>query len=444
MTRLASCLGLFGTLFADLSLCGCGTNDHPTTPAPKSDAGTPSTESSVCTVTVSPGKDDQSAIRGALVGASSGDTICLTKGTYELTNQLSLSTAQVTLRGDPDTVLDFSGEAAQANGVEVTADGDVIDTLQIHDTKGDGLHASQVDGVTIRNVRVVWTAGPNPTNGGHGIYPVTSSRVLVEDCYVSGASDTGIYVGQSNTVVVRNSETTGNVAGVELENTTDAELYGNHSHDNAGGILIFNLPGPAVQDGKRANVHDNVVDDNNGMNFAATDNLVRDVPTGTGLFVLASDRNEIHANTVQGNDSVGIAVLSWFAALRDDEGRADEQFDWYAEGNYVHDNEMQDNGGTPHDRAALLAQLVGETALADVMWDGLVDWRKIRGDGGASDGAAPDGGSPASVIPDVLKNCFADDGSTFLDLDLEHDGKHVTHERGAFDCAQPSLSPIRL
>ncbi len=50
MTRFISCLGLFGTVLADLSLCACGTNDHPTTPAPKSDAGTPSAESGACTV----------------------------------------------------------------------------------------------------------------------------------------------------------------------------------------------------------------------------------------------------------------------------------------------------------------------------------------------------------------------------------------------------------
>ena len=423
----------------DLTLCACGTNDLPTTHV-KTDAGSPGDgDGGACTVTVSPGDDDQSAVQGALIDAASGDTVCLAKGTYKLTNQLSLATAKVTFRGDPDAVLDFSGQTAGANGVEITANDDVLDTLQIHDTKGDGVRATQVDGVTIRNVRVEWTNGPSTNNGGYGIYPVTSSRVLVENCYVSGASDTGVYVGQSNTIIVRNNEATGNVAGFEIENSTDAELYGNHSHDNAGGVLVFNLPGLAVKDGKRANVHDNVVENNNGMNFAATGNIVHDVPSGTGMFVLAADRNEIHDNTVQGNVSVGIAVLSWFVALRDDEGKADPAFDWYPEGNFVHDNKMQNNGSMPKDRAALIAQLVGLTELSDVAWDGIVDWSKIYGDGGA-----PDGGGPASAIPDNLKNCFADDGSSFLNLDLADNGKYKTQDRDGFNCTQPSLPAIQL
>jgi len=239
--------------------------------------------------------------------------------------------------------------------------------------------------------------------------------------------------------VVRNSEATGNVAGFEIENSTDAELYGNHSHDNAGGILIFNLPGLDVKDGKRANVHDNVVENNTGMNFAPTGNIVHDVPSGTGMFVLAADRNEIHDNTVSGNISVGIAILSWYVALRDDEGNADKAFDWYPEGNYVHDNKMQDNGKMPGARAALIAGIVGVTELTDVVWDGIVDSQKIYGDAGG-----PDGGGPVSDIPDNLKNCFADDGTGFLYLDLANNGKQKTQDRSVFNCTQPSLPAIDL
>jgi len=194
-----------------------------------------------------------------------------------------------------------------------------------------------------------------------------------------------------------------------------------------------------VKDGKRANIHDNVVENNNGMNFAATGNIVHDVPPGTGMFVLASDRNEIHDNKVMGNQSVGVAILSWFVALRDPEGHADPEFDWYPEGNFVHDNEMKDNGKDPVDRAKLIAGLVGIDALSDVTWDGIVDGGKIYGDAGT-----PDAGVPASEIPSQLLNCFPDDGSTFLNLDLEHNGRAKTQDRSVFECQKPSLSPIKL
>jgi parallel beta-helix repeat protein len=321
----------------------------------------------------------------------------------------------------------------------VTGNDDVIDTLRIQNTKGDGLRVTQVDGVTIRNVHVEWTGGPNTNNGGYGIYPVTSKRILVEKCFASGASDTGIYVGQSSDIVLRNNEVTGNVAGIEVENSTDAEVYGNHAHDNSGGILLFNLPGLTVKDGKRANVHDNIVENNNGMNFAATGNIVHDVPPGTGMFVLASDGNEIHDNKVMGNQSVGVAILSWFVTLRDPEGHADPEFDWYPEGNFVHDNDMKDNGKDPLERAKLIAGIVGIDALSDVAWDGIVDGSKIYGDAGT-----PDAGVPASDIPSQLLNCFLDDGSTFLDLDLEHDGRAKTQDRSVYNCEKPSLSPVKL
>src|SRR5262249_24479369 len=155
----------------------------------------------------------------------------------------------------------------------------------------------EVDGVTFRKVHVEWTRGPDTGNGGYGLYPVSSSHVLIEDCFVSGASDSGIYVGQSNTIVLRRNEGTLNVAGIEIENSTDAEAYENHAHGNAGGFLVFNLPSLRVGDGKRANVHDNIIEDNNHENFAASGNIVHDLPPGTGIFVLAADYNHVHGNT---------------------------------------------------------------------------------------------------------------------------------------------------
>jgi parallel beta-helix repeat protein len=387
-----------------------------------------------------PASDDTTNVQGALIDANSGDVVCFGAGKFSFTDQLSLATANVTLRGVSGTILDFSGQTMGANAIEVTANDDTVDTLDLQNPKGDGIRATQVQGVTIRNARVEWTNGGNTNNGGYGIYPVTSSKVLIENCYASGASDTGIYVGQSTQIVVRNNEATGNVAGIEIENSTDAEVYGNHSHDNAAGILIFNLPGLTVKDGKRANIHDNIVESNNGTNFAADGNIVHDVPSGTGMFVLAADHNEIHGNTVKSNQTVGVAILSWYVALRDAEGKADPAFDWYPEGNFVHDNSLSDNGATPKDRGSLIASIVGVTTLPDIGWDGVVDWQKVYGNDA---GTAPDGGTSLSAVPAGLRNCFKSNGtSTFMDLDLADNGKNKSSDLAPFDCAQPTLAPI--
>ena len=71
---------------------------------------------------------------------------------------------------------------------------------------------------------------------------------------MKGASDAGIYVGQSRNIVVRRNQVEFNVAGIEIENSTDADVYDNMATNNTGGILVFNLPGPPVQDGRRTRV----------------------------------------------------------------------------------------------------------------------------------------------------------------------------------------------
>jgi parallel beta-helix repeat protein len=426
---------------AAIVACGCSAK---TDVSGDGAGGLHTADSGACSRALAPSGNDQSSVQGALIAAKSGDTLCLAGGRFTFTDQLTLAQAGVTLRGADTTVLDFKGQTSGANGIEITADNDVIDTLRIENPKGDGVRATEVTHVTVRNVHVEWTSGPSAGNGGYGIYPVTSSHVLVENCYVSGASDTGIYIGQSNTIVVRNNEVTGNVAGIEIENSTDAEVYENRSHDNAAGILVFNLPGLNVKDGKRANVHDNVVESNNLPNFAPAGNIVHDVPEGTGMFITAADRNEIHGNTVRDNESVGIAIVSWFIAGRDSEGRADPEFDWYPEGNFVHDNQLAGNGSSPQGLGAAAATLVGRTTLSDLAWDGYVDWSKVFGDGGAPDAGA-DAGPDLAAIPSNLHNCFkSNNNATFLDIDLPRLGKHSSSEVRPFECEQPPLAPVNL
>src|SRR3546814_18358884 len=70
------------------------------------------------------------------------------------------------------------------------------------------------DRIVYHQLRVEWTAGPKETNGAYGIYPVESSDVLIDRVYVRGASDAGIYVGQSKNIVVRDSIVMENVAEI--------------------------------------------------------------------------------------------------------------------------------------------------------------------------------------------------------------------------------------
>jgi parallel beta-helix repeat protein len=416
--------------------CGDDGAGDPADPAGRADPVDKDADASdkTCTATFSPGKDDQATILGAFIDAESGDTICLKKGRYKLTGQLTLATERVTVQGEEGTILDFSDQSSGANGIELSADHDTLDTLWIENPKGDGVRATAVDYPTIRNVHVEWTGGPDASNGGYGIYPVTSSHVLIEDCFASGASDTGIYVGQSHDIIIRNNEATGNVAGIEVENSTDAEVYGNHAHGNSGGILVFNLPGLPVKDGKRANVHDNQIEDNNLANFAPAGNIIADVPQGTGLFVLASDDNEIHGNTIKNHKSVGISIVSWYLVRRDEEGKKDPDYNWFPERNNIHDNTLSDNGADPQGTAALIAALTSETRLPDLTWDGIVDTDNLGG------GTVENG-----VPPESVRNCFKGNGdATFINLDIEHNGAGKSTDVTPYECTRDALEKLEF
>ena len=162
-----------------------------------------------------------------LIEAQPGDTIEIPPGRHERTRSLSLTVPGVTIRGAgmDRSILSFSGQLQGAEGLLVTANDFVIEDLAIENTIGDALKINESNNVIIRRVRTEWTNGPNPENGAYGIYPVQSSHILIDSSVAIGAADAGIYVGQSSQIIVRNSRAEYNVAGIEIENSTFADVY---------------------------------------------------------------------------------------------------------------------------------------------------------------------------------------------------------------------------
>ena len=263
-------------------------------------------------VEIQPG--DSEALQEATQLAAADSTIILGKGRFDLDNQVTIRDASgVSLvgQGIDETVLSFTAQKVQANGVDVIGDKFRIEGLTIEDAKKDALRIEDSKGVTIRKVKVTWNGGAKKENGAYGLYPVRCTDVLVEECEAYNASDAGIYVGQSQNVIVRNNIAKANVAGMEIENTQYADVYGNLAEDNTTGLAVFDLPGNPVI-GRDVYVHDNIIRANNRANFAPG-GTVGQVPAGTGTFILASRRVEFTNNTYENNNSVDIAVLSGLA-----------------------------------------------------------------------------------------------------------------------------------
>lgn len=270
-------------------------------------------------ITVEAGPNAQERLQEALLDARPGDTVRIGAGRFELTDGLSLDVAGVTLRGaGPDrTILSFKGQLGAGEGLLVTSDDVVLRDFAVEDTRGDGIKSKGADRIVYKNVRVEWTGGPKATNGAYGVYPVESRDVLIDGVTVKGASDAGIYVGQSERIIVRNSTAMYNVAGIEIENSGHADVHGNLAAHNSGGILVFDLPALPRRGAGFVTVRGNRVLDNDTPNFAPPGNIVASVPTGTGVLIMAENDVQVGDNDLAGNGTANIMVVAYRQPFED-------------------------------------------------------------------------------------------------------------------------------
>ncbi len=355
---------------------GCGKNDSETV-APVSS----SEDSDI--IHIQPGPDVQTRIQEELILAEPGTIIELEEGVYELTQGLSLDVEDVTLRGAGmnRTVLDFKNQEAGAEGLYITSDGVVVEDLAIQDTKGNAIKSHSADQIAYRRVKTEWTGGPKPTNGAYGLYPVSSRNVLIEECVAIGASDAGIYVGQSKNVIVRNSTAEYNVAGIEIENCHNADVYGCLATNNTGGILVFDLPDLPQQRGHDIRIFKNQSINNNTKNFAPKGNIVGTVATGMGMMVMANSNVEIFENEIGDNDTTNIMIISYNST---DRQIKDENYYPYPETIHIHHNSFGPCGSNPGKEGGTAMETLLGVPLPDVVWDGVVNEEKLV------DGKLPD------------------------------------------------------
>ena len=331
-------------------------------------------------ISVAPGADAQERIQTALLDARPGDTVQLAAGRYDLSDGLSLDVDNVTVKGaGPDaTVLSFKGQKGAGEGLLVTSDRVTVRDLAVEDSRGDGIKSKGSDQISFLNVRVEWTGGPNEKNGAYGVYPVASTNVLIDKVTVKGASDAGIYVGQSKNIIVKNSRAEFNVAGIEIENSMNADVFDNVATHNAGGILVFDLPNLPQMGGHSTRLFRNRVVDNDTQNFAPKGNIVAGVPTGTGIMVMANRNVHVFENEISGNQSAAVMLVSYTQKFDD------KTYNPLPRDIVVRDNKIGRNGWNPQfDGGPLIAKLMGGS-LPPVMWDGvttfagLPDVAKVR------------------------------------------------------------------
>jgi parallel beta-helix repeat protein len=318
------------------------------------------------------GVDANEKLQEALIVAEPGDIVELGAGTWALADGLSLDVAGVTIRGagvedGSGSILDFAGQQGAGEGLLVTSDNVFLTNFAVLNTKGDGIKSKGADRIVYHKLRVEWTAGPKETNGAYGIYPVESSDVLIDSVFVRGASDAGIYVGQSKNIVVRDSIAKENVAGIEIENSYDADVHDNLATKNTGGILVFDLPSLPMQGGHNVRVFDNIIVENDTPNFAPKGNIVASVPTGTGVLVMANRNVEIFDNVMEKNGTANVMIVGYRYEHKD------PKYQPLPRAIVVRDNEHGRAGFAPaFPGGAEIAAAMGGS-IPPVLWDGAGD-----------------------------------------------------------------------
>ncbi|HEX3726927.1 MAG TPA: parallel beta-helix domain-containing protein [Pirellulales bacterium] len=389
---------------------------------------------------IEPGPDAHKRAQTALINAKPGDVIEFTEGKFEFPSTLSLEASDVTIRGQGEdkTILSFNqqGQGTGGEGILATSKNNfTLESLAVEDAKGDAIKVNGCDGVTFRKVRVSWTGGPKATNGGYGFYPVLSQNILIEHCIARDASDAGIYVGQSENIIVRNNVAERNVAGIEIENSINADVYDNLATDNTGGILVFSLPDLPKKVGHHCRVYHNKIVANNHENFAPKGNMVASVPAGSGVMILANRQVEVFDNEIENNQNISLSISSYQVTGRP--FAQDKGYDPYCEAIYVHDNQFVGGGDKPNGKLGELVASLADGKLPAIVYDGVIDEKK-----------AVDGKLPADLAIRIRNNGDADFMNfNFAQLNLENPAENkekVSRDLTPYEGEGPTLSPVKI
>ncbi len=373
----------------------------------------------------------QKRIQTRLITADNGSTIDLDAGTFTFTGSLSMEDKKrIVIRGKgiDKTILRFKGQTDGAEGLRVSnAEEIVIEDLTIQDTKGDAIKTMNVKGITFRNVKTEWTGPPSADNGSYGLYPVQCDNVVIDKCIAIGASDAGIYVGQSRNIVVKNSVAHHNVAGIEIENSRNADVFDNEAYENTGGILVFDLPDLVQKQGGTIRVFNNYVHDNNLPNFAPAGNIVASVSDGTGLLILATNNVEVFNNRFIRNQTMGTGIISYLITERP---ITDKGYYPFPTAISIHDNVYERNPGPPSSRgrynSIFQAILKEGQSIPHILYDGIVDPSTLDKDG--------------KPLPDRRICIRNNKNQSLVNLDAGRNFKNASLDAAPFDC---QLEPIK-
>ena len=370
-------------------------------------------------------KDIEKKIQTDLIMVEDGSVVQIDEGSFQISSSLSLDGKKnVIIRGMgiDKTILSFKNQVSGAEGIRVTnCENVILEDMTVQDSKGDLIKTMHVKGITFRRVKAEWTGKASEKNGSYALYPVQCEGVMIDSCIAIGASDAGIYVGQSKNIVVKNCIAENNVAGIEIENSLQAEVYDNLATGNTGGILVFDLPNLVQKKGGFVKVYHNKIIENNHVNFAPKGNIVGKVPMGTGVLILATSHVDVYENEIINNKTMGLGIISYYMT---ENKIKDKEYYPYPTAINVHDNNFE----RKHRRVPMRGRfaqiyyfkLKFGRNVPNIIYDGIVDKKNLDANGN---------------VKDEMRICIAGNkNETFANIDAWNDFKNISRDLTPYNC----------
>ena len=241
-------------------------------------------------------------IQAAVNAAEPKDLVLVGPGTYPEAVEV-VDTPQLTIRGTDRNEVILDGEFKREDGVLATVDDVVVENMTARHYQRNGFFWSSVSGwrgsfLTAYNNRV------------YGIYNIDSQHGRYNDCYASGHTDSGFYIGQCKPchAIIERVTSENNAIGYSGTNAggylTVRDSVWRH---NMAGIVPNSLDSEADPPQDAARIENNHVEANN--NADAPDEAFGYAAWGTGITIAGGINNEVVHNTVRNHDNFGIVAL---------------------------------------------------------------------------------------------------------------------------------------